>query len=224
MVLSRGNGSSSAALLLLVTHAFYKALLFISAGVVIHSSRDLQDIRLLGARGFSLPVSKELFACASLSLCAFPSSAGDFSKDLILEELGYSSLTLHHGFWLCGLCGTFLTGAYSGRLLRIVFAADSRVIAPTSQHEPVSSVLILLLVLGVASTASGLLIAEAVAIAPSNPCEAGYALIVEQSPSVYTSLLPLSLALLGGAFGIYLPFPPSRLTFALHSISFNQAL
>lgn len=223
MVLGRGNGSSSAALLLLITHALYKALLFMSAGAVIHSSGDTQDIRLLGAGGFSLPISKELFTCASLSLCAFPCSAGDFSKDLILEELGYSFLSLHHGFWLCGLCGTFLTGAYSGRLLRIVFAADSRSVSPTSQHEPVSVVLILLLVLGAASTVSGMLAAEAAALAPSNPNEAGYIFGVEQTSSAFTSLLPFMLALLGGAFGIYLPSPPSHLTSAMYSLSFNQA-
>lgn len=96
IVLSRGNGSSSAALLLLTTHALYKALLFMSAGAVIHGSGDIQDVRLLGAGGFALPLSKELFACASLSLCAFPCSAGDFSKDLLLEEMGYSFFSLHH--------------------------------------------------------------------------------------------------------------------------------
>ena len=69
MVLGLGNASSGASLFLLLTHAFYKALLFIAAGVVIHASSNNQDVRLIGGNGLALPVSKELFAAGSLSLC-----------------------------------------------------------------------------------------------------------------------------------------------------------
>ena len=98
IVLGVGNATSNSGLFLLFTHALYKALLFMSAGAVIHSSGNVQDIRLMGGSALILPVSKELFGGASLSLCAFPHSAGDFSKDLLIEELGYSLLVLHQGF------------------------------------------------------------------------------------------------------------------------------
>lgn len=96
IVLGVGNATPTAALFLLFTHALYKALLFMSAGVVIHASGNLQDLRLMGGSAQTLPVSKELFLGGSLALCAFPYSAGDFSKDFLLEELGYSYLVLHH--------------------------------------------------------------------------------------------------------------------------------
>jgi NADH-quinone oxidoreductase subunit L len=98
MVLGLGNGATEASLFLLLTHAFYKALLFMAAGVVIHASGNIQDVRLMGGQGLTLPIGKELFSAGSLSLCAFPYSAGDFSKDFLVEQLGYAYLTLHHGF------------------------------------------------------------------------------------------------------------------------------
>ena len=120
--------------------------------------------------------------------------------------------------------GTLLTRTYSGRLLRLVFSADPRSAVPLSQHEPRPAVLILLLVLGLSSSTSGLLATEVVALAPSNPAEANHLLSVESVPSVYTSLFPLALALLGGAFGLYLPSPPSHLRITFFSLSFNQAI
>lgn len=98
MILGVGNGSPSMGMFLLFTHALYKALLFISAGVVIHAAGNVQDIRLMGGNALVLPLSKEFFGGASLSLCAFPHTAGDFSKDLLVEELGYSFIALHQGF------------------------------------------------------------------------------------------------------------------------------
>ena len=96
IVLGTGDASPVATLFLLFTHALYKALLFITAGAAIHASGNLQDSRLMGGNALTLPLSKELFAGGALALCAFPYSAGDFSKDLLVEEAGYSYLALHH--------------------------------------------------------------------------------------------------------------------------------
>lgn len=160
IVLGLGSATSRSSLFLLLTHAFYKALLFIAAGVVIHASGNNQDLRLIGGNGLSLPISKELFAAGSLSLCAFPSTAGDFSKDLLVEQLGYSYLSLHQSFWLCALAGTVLTGAYSGRLLRLTFASEPRGAVPLPQHEPPVSVITVLTLLGLVSYLSGVAAVE----------------------------------------------------------------
>lgn len=69
----------------LLTHALFKSLLFLCAGVFIHGAQDCQDIRLLGGTLLRTPVSSVFFICCSLSLCGFPFLSGFYSKDLILE-------------------------------------------------------------------------------------------------------------------------------------------
>lgn len=208
IVLGMGNGSPGTSLFLLFTHALYKALLFISAGVVIHAAGNVQDTRLMGANARVLPLSKEFFGGASLALCAFPHTAGDFSKDLLVEELGYSFLSLHQGFWLGGLGGTLLTGAYSGRLWRLIFAAEPRGVNPLPQHEPPFHLSGLLILLAAVSTLSGWLTLELFGTSPT-PSEETYLLNAEQAMS-FSSALPL----LCGGSGLLLGFQavPSQMT------------
>jgi NADH-quinone oxidoreductase subunit L len=85
MILGCGIGAFQASIFILFTHAFYKALLFLGAGAVIHATADIQDIRLLGAGGAFLPATKTMFIAASLSLGASPYTSGDFSKDVLIE-------------------------------------------------------------------------------------------------------------------------------------------
>lgn len=70
----------------LLSHALFKSLLFLCAGVYIHGAGDCQDIRLLGGVMKSIPVRSLFFGCCSLSLCGFPFLSGFYSKDLILES------------------------------------------------------------------------------------------------------------------------------------------
>lgn len=160
IVLGAAGSDTESSLFLLLTHAVYKALLFSAAGVIIHSSANNQDVRLIGANGFGLPVTKELFVVSSLALCAFPTTAADYSKDVLIEQLGYSALALHQGYWLYALAGTFLTGAYSGRLVRLALSSEPRGASTLSQHEPYALVLLLMALLGLLAYQSGFIFSE----------------------------------------------------------------
>nr|AYF57793.1 NADH dehydrogenase subunit 5 [Neohydatothrips samayunkur] len=99
----------------LVTHAGFKALMFMCAGIYIHTFLDNQDIRGYGIFSLDLFITTSMFNVANLSLCGFPFLSGFFSKDLILEMMFMKSeINLWHFFFFC--FGTFLTVLYSFRL------------------------------------------------------------------------------------------------------------
>ena len=97
MVFSCGLSGYSAALFHLVNHAFFKALLFLSAGAVIHSLSNEQDIRKMGGLAKILPFTYTMFLIGSLSLIGFPFLSGFYSKDFILE-FAYSQYTISSHF------------------------------------------------------------------------------------------------------------------------------
>nr|QPT74079.1 NADH dehydrogenase subunit 5 [Micadina brachyptera] len=99
----------------LLTHALFKALLFMCSGVVIHSFKDCQDIRYLGNLFIQMPLTCSCFMIASLCLCGMPFLSGFYSKDLILEcySFGYSNLFSYFIFYF----STGLTVSYSIRLI-----------------------------------------------------------------------------------------------------------
>lgn len=97
MVFACGFSGYSAALFHLVNHAFFKALLFLSAGAIIHSLSNEQDIRKMGGLAKIMPFTYSMFLIGSLSLIGFPFLSGFYSKDLILE-IAYSKYTLNSHF------------------------------------------------------------------------------------------------------------------------------
>jgi len=104
----------------LLTHAFFKALLFMAAGIVIHALAAEQDIRKMGGLRRLMPLTYWAFFAGSLSLVGLPPFAGFFSKDSIIAA------AMDHGaygyvLWVAALAGTFLTGLYTFRLLILVF-------------------------------------------------------------------------------------------------------
>ncbi len=106
-----------------MTHAFFKALLFLAAGIVIHALADEQDIRKMGGLRKLMPLTFVAFLVGSLSLAGIPPFSGFFSKDSILASLlanGWYGEVL----WVAGMIGTFLTGLYAFRLLFIVFLGE----------------------------------------------------------------------------------------------------
>jgi NADH-quinone oxidoreductase subunit L len=120
MFLAAGLGAYPNAMFHLMTHAFFKALLFMAAGLVIHALAGEQDMRKMGGLSRLLPFTYVCFAIGSLSLAGIPPFAGFFSKDSILAA------ALDHGWyggllWVAGMVGTFLTGLYAFRMLFIVF-------------------------------------------------------------------------------------------------------
>ena len=92
MILASGLSAYSTSLFHLVNHAFFKALLFLSAGSVIHAVANIQDIRILGNLKRLLPITYALMLIGSLSLMGLPFLTGYYSKDLILE-LAFDSRT-----------------------------------------------------------------------------------------------------------------------------------
>jgi NADH-ubiquinone oxidoreductase chain 5 len=97
MVFACGISNYAASLFHLMNHAFFKALLFLSAGCVIHAMADEQDMRKLGGLIRALPFTYSMMLIGSLSLMGFPFLTGFYSKDAILE-LAYSSYTCQASF------------------------------------------------------------------------------------------------------------------------------
>jgi NADH-quinone oxidoreductase subunit L len=126
MFLGAGIGTYANGMFHLMTHAFFKALLFMAAGVVIHALSGEQDIRKMRGIGERMPWTRWAFLAGSLALVGVPPFAGFFSKDAIIAA------TLHahwYGFifWVVALIGTFLTGLYTFRLYFIVFGGSEAV-------------------------------------------------------------------------------------------------
>ncbi|MDB9968865.1 NADH-quinone oxidoreductase subunit L [Gammaproteobacteria bacterium] len=125
MFLGLGVGAWSASVFHLMTHAFFKALLFLAAGTVIHSLHHEHNIFKMGGKRKQLPIAFASFMIGSLALAAFPFTSGYFSKDEILIaalELEGPGMIL----WLGGVLGAFLTGIYSFRLVFVVFFGESK--------------------------------------------------------------------------------------------------
>jgi len=121
MVIAIGLSSYNIALFHLVNHAFYKALLFLGAGAVIHSVADNQDFRKFGGLGRYLPLTYSVMLIASLSLVALPYMTGFYSKDFILEstygEFSFSSLSVY----VIAIIGAVFTTLYSTKVLYLTF-------------------------------------------------------------------------------------------------------
>jgi NADH-quinone oxidoreductase subunit L len=118
-----------------MTHAFFKALLFMAAGIVIHALSDEQDIRKMGGLGRRLPYTYRAFIVGSLALAAIPPFAGFFSKDSILGSAANAG-TLGWILWGAGAVGAFLTALYTFRLLFIVFWGEMSAFAREHIHVP----------------------------------------------------------------------------------------
>jgi len=105
----------------LANHAFFKALLFLGAGSVIHAVADEQDMRKMGGLKPLVPFTYSMMVIGSLALAGFPFLTGFYSKDLILEvAYGKYTATGHFSYWL-GTISAFLTAFYSTRLLYLTF-------------------------------------------------------------------------------------------------------
>nr|WHM51557.1 NADH dehydrogenase subunit 5 [Neotermes castaneus] len=115
-------GLVSLAFFHLLTHALFKALLFMCAGVIIHTMSDSQDIRFMGNLSFQMPFTSVCLSVSSFALCGVPFLAGFYSKDLILEMVSLSYINFF-GFILF-FVSTGLTVCYSFRLFYYVFCGD----------------------------------------------------------------------------------------------------
>nr|AVN68112.1 NADH dehydrogenase subunit 5 [Carbrunneria paramaxi] len=106
----------------LLTHALFKALLFMCAGIIIHSMKDSQDIRFMGSLSFQMPMTSSCLMVANFALCGMPFLAGFYSKDLILEMVSMSYVNMF-GYFLFYF-STGLTVCYSFRLFYYTLCGD----------------------------------------------------------------------------------------------------
>ncbi len=153
MFLALGVGAWAAAILHFMVHAFFKALLFLGAGVVILALRDEHDMFKMGGLRKQLPVTFWTFLVASSSLAAVPVvTAGFYSKDMILFE-AWSSARGSFWLWAAGLFGALLTSIYTFRMVFLAFFGPAR---QQVDHRPGWRIEIPLVVLAVLSVIGGL--------------------------------------------------------------------
>jgi NADH-quinone oxidoreductase subunit L len=156
MFLAVGVGAFSAGIFHLTTHAFFKALLFLCAGSVIHALGGEQDVRKMGGLARRTPVTYWTFLAATLAISGVPPFSGFFSKDEILWQ-AFSSPHGHWLLWLVGLASAGLTAFYMFRLLFLTFSGDLRADEKTRArvHESPPVMTVPLVVLGILSVAGG---------------------------------------------------------------------
>jgi NADH-quinone oxidoreductase subunit L len=138
MTVALGASAYSAAIFHLMTHAFFKALLFLAAGSVIIAMHHEQDIRKMGGLKKYLPITYWTALIGSLALIGFPGSSGFFSKDLLIEAVKDSHWqgqgAVYWIAYLSVLLGVFITALYSFRMFFLVFHGEERMDAETKSH------------------------------------------------------------------------------------------
>ena len=126
MTVALGASAYAAGLFHLMTHAFFKALLFLAAGSVIIAMHHLQDMRAMGGLRRHMPITYATALIGSLALIGFPFFSGFFSKDAIIEAVGYSQTPgATFAYWLV-LLGVFVTALYTFRMFFLVFHGEER--------------------------------------------------------------------------------------------------
>jgi NADH-quinone oxidoreductase subunit L len=134
MFVGAGVGAYSSAMFHLMTHAFFKALLFLAAGIVIHALAGEQDMRRMGGLGRPLRYTRNVFLIGALALVGIPPLAGFFSKDSIIAATLTKGAFGYCLFAAC-LAGAFLTGLYTFRMFFIVFGGAQSTFAQEHLHH-----------------------------------------------------------------------------------------
>ncbi|MCH8073295.1 MAG: NADH-quinone oxidoreductase subunit L [Proteobacteria bacterium] len=138
MTVALGVSAYSAAIFHLMTHAFFKALLFLAAGSVIIAMHHEQDIRKMGGLKKYMPITYWTALIATLALVGFPGSSGFFSKDALIEAVGDSHWqgqgAVYWIAYLSVLLGVFVTALYSFRMFFLVFHGEERMDKETKSH------------------------------------------------------------------------------------------
>jgi NADH-quinone oxidoreductase subunit L len=160
MFLAMGVGAYAAGIFHLYTHAFFKALLFLGSGAVIHALAGEQDLRRMGGLRKELPITYWTFVIGALAIAGFPLLSGFFSKDEILYQTYASG---HIALWVVGLLTSLLTAIYMFRLVFLAFHGERRVdhaaaAEPRHQdhlHDAPPAMAIALVVLAIGSVLAG---------------------------------------------------------------------
>jgi NADH-quinone oxidoreductase subunit L len=224
MFLAAGLGAYPVAMFHLINHAFFKALLFLAAGSVIHAMSDEQDIRKMGGLAKKLPVTYVAMGCGALALAGIPPFSGYYSKDAILGAAFATHTDVGVYGWLCGVITAGLTAFYIARLFLLTFHTQSRVAPEVEAHVHESPAIMLgpIILLAIGAVSSGFLLRNAfighnfgafwgssIAVPPNS--------IMAQIDGIpaWAAMSPLAAALIGfgtaALFYIFSPELPARL-------------
>jgi len=231
MIFACGLSQYSVGVFHLMNHAFFKALLFLSAGSIIHGLSDEQDMRKMGGVVRLFPLTYSMMVIGSLALVGFPYLTGFYSKDRILE-LAYATYTISGNFayWFGTIC-VFLTSLYSFRLLFMTFlrptSASPHVLEHAHDAPPIMAIPLILLAFGsifVGYTFHDMFIGigtnfwgNAVFVLPKN------ALLVESEYIPQTQkLLPLFFTLAGAVVTYAMSFQWTKLIYKLKLTSLGR--
>ncbi len=159
MFFAAGVGAYHVAIFHLFTHAFFKALLFLGSGSVIHAFKDEQDIRLMGGVWKKLPYTWILMLIGTLALTGFPFLSGFYSKDAIIEFAYFKGTSIGYYAMAVGIFTAFLTAIYSWRLFFITFHGNynNKNIAIEKTHESPLIMLLPLIILALGAVFAGYL-------------------------------------------------------------------
>nr|WAX39149.1 NADH dehydrogenase subunit 5 [Anaplecta sp. 3 ZQW-2020] len=192
----------------LLTHALFKALLFMCAGMVIHLAGDCQDIRYMGCLSLYMPMTSSCMVISNFALCGMPFLAGFYSKDLILEMIGLSYLNIFIFFLF--FFSTGLTVCYTLRLIYYSFCGDLNLFGYCSIDENHAFMLISMSLMVLMSVIGGSLLSWLIFPTPVLVC----------LPVFYKNLA-LIVSLFGGWVGYYLS--DIRLGYDLLSFTFYHS-
>jgi NADH-quinone oxidoreductase subunit L len=154
MFLAMGVAAFSAGIFHLMTHAFFKALLFLGSGAVIHAMHDEQDIQKMGGLKEYLPITYKTFLIGAIAIAGIPPLAGFFSKDEILWKT-FSSEQGSWVFWLLGVFGAAMTAFYMFRLVTLTFEGKRHFNLHLHPHEAPKTMTVPLLILAGLSIVGG---------------------------------------------------------------------
>jgi NADH-quinone oxidoreductase subunit L len=236
MFLACGVGAYAAAVFHLMTHAFFKALLFLGSGSVIHGMGGIQDIRKMGGLRRHMPWTFATFTVGTLAIAGIPGLSGFFSKDLILYS-AWNGPNYGRIFWTIGIVAAAFTSFYMFRLLILTFFGEARYTHHDVHHvhESPPAMIAPLVVLAVLAVIAGYVGVPAVlgghepiveflgGHAPGPDAEQNHSLeLILMAASVAAALAGLALAYL---FYIARPNLPARMAaqaHAMYSILINK--
>ena len=157
MFFALGVSAYGAAIFHLFTHAFFKALLFLGSGSVIHAMSDEQDMRKMGGLYKMIPITYIMMVIGTLALTGFPGLSGYFSKDMIIESAYASHSGVGEYAFVMGVAAVFMTSFYSWRLIFMTFHGKTRANEETLSkiHESPKSMTIPLLILAIGAVGAG---------------------------------------------------------------------
>ncbi|PSM52170.1 NADH:quinone oxidoreductase I, membrane subunit L [Campylobacter blaseri] len=196
MFVAAGLGAYSIALFHLMTHAFFKSLLFLGAGNIMHAMNDELDIKKMGGLYKYMKPTAILMILGSLALCGFYPFAGFFSKDKILEAAFSSDYFI---IWIMLLIGAMMTAFYSFRLIMLVFFGKAKY--EHHPHEAKIFMLIALAPLGILSLTAGF--SDSKFHMFINKVVPDFVINIEHSVAIYLIVITLVLVALSTIFAIY---------------------